>query len=51
MDYYSSLIYSAESDSKTLFRTVTRPLHRKEDKVFPTSSPAVDLANKFLHFF
>ena len=50
MDYYSSLIYSAESYSKTLFRTITR-VHRKADKRFPTSSSAVDLANKFIHFF
>ena len=51
MDYYSSLIYLAESDSKTLFRTITRLHHRKKDKRFPTSSSAVDLANKFVHFF
>ena len=51
MVYYSSLIYSAESDSKTLFRTITCRLHRKADKLFPTSSSAVDLANKFVHFF
>ena len=51
MDYYSGLIYSAESDSKTLFRTITRRLHRKADKLLPTSSSAVDLANKFVHFF
>ena len=51
MVYYSSLIYSAESDSKTLFRTITRLLHRKADKLFPTSSSAVDLANEFVHFF
>ena len=50
MDYYSSLIYSAESDSKTLFPTITRLLHRKADKLFPTSSSAVDLANKSVHF-
>ena len=50
MDYYSSLIYSAESDSKTLFCTITRLLYSKEDKLFPSSS-AVDLANKFVHFF
>ena len=40
MDYYSSLIYSAESDSKTLFRTITSLVHRKTDKHFPTSSSA-----------
>ena len=51
MVYYSSLIYSAESDSKTLFRTITRLPHWKADKLFPTSSSAVDLANKFVHFF
>ena len=51
MDYYSSLLYSAESDKKTLFRTITRVLHRKAGKHFPTSSSAVDLANKFIHFF
>ena len=51
MDYYSRLIYSAESDSKTLFRTITRLPHWKADKLFPTSSSAVDLANKFVHFF
>ena len=51
MDYYSSLIYPAESDSKTLFRTITRLLHRKAEKLFPVSSSAVDLANKFIHFF
>ena len=51
MDYYSSLIYSAESDSKTLFRTITRLLHSRADKLFPTSSSAVDLVNKFVHFF
>lgn len=51
MDYYSSLIYSAGSDSKTLFQTITRLLYRKADKLFPTSSSAVDLANNFVHFF
>ena len=51
MDYYCSLIYSAESDSKTLFRTITRLLHRKADRLFPTSSSTVDLADKFFHFF
>ena len=51
VDYYSSLIYSAESDSKTLFRTIIRLLHRKADKRFPSSSSSVDLANKFVHFF
>ena len=50
MDYYSGLFYSAESDSKTLFRTTTRPLHRIADKLFPTSSSAVNFANKFVHF-
>ena len=50
MDYYFSPIYSAESDSKTLFRTITHLLHRKADKLFPTSSSAVDLANKCVHF-
>ena len=49
--HYSGLFYSAESDSKTLFRTTTRPLHRIADKLFPTSSSAVNLANKFVHFF
>ena len=29
----------------------TRRLHRKADKPFATSSSAVDLANKFVHFF
>ena len=55
MDYYSSqnssLIYSAESDSKTPFRTIAHLLPRKADKLFPTSSSAVDLANEFVHFF
>ena len=51
MDYYCSLIYSAESDSKTLFRTITRLLHWKADRLFPTSSSTVDLADKFFHFF
>ena len=41
-DYYSSLIYSVESDSKTLFRTITRLLHGKADKPLTTSSSAVD---------
>ena len=35
MDYYSNLIYLAESDRKTLFRTITRLLHRKADKLLP----------------
>ena len=51
MDYYSSLVYTAESDSKTLFRTITRLLHRKTEKLFAISSSAFDLANKFVHFF
>ena len=51
MDYYSSLIYSAESDSKTLFCTITRLLPRKADRLFPTYSSTVDLANKCVHFF
>ena len=51
MDYHSSLIYLAESDSKTLFCTITRLLHRKADNLFPTYSSAVDLANKCVHFF
>ena len=48
---YSSLIYSTESDSKTLFRTITRLLQRKADKLFPASSSAVDLAKTFVYFF
>ena len=34
-----------------MFRTITRLLHRKADKLFPSSSSAVDLANKFFLFF
>ena len=48
---YSSLIYSTESDSKTLFRTITRLLQRKADKLFPASSSAVDLVKTFVYFF
>ena len=46
MDYFSSLLYSAESDS-----TITRVLQRKAYKRFPNNSSVVDLANKFIHFF
>ena len=51
MDYYSSLIYSAESDSKTLFAQLLVFLTGKQINFFPSSSSAVDLANKFVHFF
>ena len=50
--HYSSLTYSAERDSKTLFRTITRFLFtRKQINLFHTNSSAVDHANKFVHFF
>ena len=36
---------------QNLVCTITRLLHRKADKLFPTYSSAVDLANKCVHFF
>ena len=36
---------------QNLVCTITRLLHRKADKLFPTYSSAVDPANKCVHFF
>ena len=51
MDYYSSLIDDAGSDSKALFRNINRLLHRKPDKLYPSCTAASDLANNFANFF
>ena len=51
MDYYSSLIDDAGSDSKALFRNINRLLHRKPDKLYPSCTSASDLANNFANFF
>ena len=51
MDYYSSLIDDAGSDSKALFRNINRLLHRKPDKLYLSCTSASDLANNFANFF
>ena len=51
MDYYSSLIDDAVSDSKALFRNINRLLHRKSDKLYPSCTSASDLANNFANVF
>ncbi|XP_067030517.1 uncharacterized protein [Acropora muricata] len=51
MDYYSSLIDDAGSDSKALFRNINHLLHRKPDKLYPSCTSASDLANTFANFF
>ena len=51
MGYYSNLNLEAGKDSKALFRSVDRVLHRKAEKSFPTSCSAEDLANTFVTFF
>ena len=51
MDYYSSLIDDAGSDSKALFRNINRLLHRKPDRLYPSCTSASDLANNFANFF
>ena len=51
MNYFSKLITDAGSNSKDLFRSIDRLLHRTPEKKLPTSSSSVDLANDFVHFF
>ena len=51
MNYYSSLLDDAGSDSKALFRNINRLLHRKPDKLYPSCTSASGLANNFANFF
>ena len=51
MDYYSSLIDDAGSDSKALFHNINCLPHRKPDKLYPSCTSASDLANNFANFF
>ena len=51
MDYYSSLIDDAGSDSKALFRNINRLVDRKPDKLYPSCTLASDLTNNFANFF
>ena len=51
MEYYSSLVQDAGTDSGRLFQIVNRFLHRKPEKLYPAFDSSTRLANQFAHFF
>lgn len=51
MNFYSTLISYAGSNSKVLFETIDRFLHRKPEKRLPYCVSPAELANRFAIFF
>ena len=51
MEYYSSIVQEAGTDSRRLFQTVNCFLHRKPAKVYLASDSSSKLANQFAYFF
>ena len=51
MSYYASLINENKSDSKVLFNTIDRMLHRTPQNHFPSCGSPKELCDKFADFF
>ena len=51
MSYYASLINENKSDSKVLFNTIDRMLHRKPQNHYPSCGSPKELCDKFTDFF
>ena len=51
MEYYSSLVQDAGTDSGQVFQIINRLLHRKPEKLYPAFDSSTRLANQFAHFF
>ena len=51
MSYYASLINENKSDSKVLFNTIDRMLHRTPQNHYPSCGSPKELCNKFADFF
>ena len=49
--YYSNLIDSASNKQKELFQVVEKLLDKKDERVLPSHSDPVELANEFNHFY
>ena len=49
--YYSKLIDSASNKQKQLFQVVEKILDKKDERVLPTHTDPVQLANEFNHFY
>ena len=49
--YYSKLIDSASNKQKQLFQVVEKMLDKKDERVLPTHTDPVQLANEFNHFY
>ena len=51
MSYYASLINENKSDSKVLFNTIDRMLHRTPQNHYPSCGSPKELCDKFADFF
>ena len=51
MEYYSSLVQDAGTDSGRVFQIINRFLHRKPEKLYPAFDSSTRLANQFAYFF
>jgi hypothetical protein len=51
MEYYSSLVQDAGTDSRQVFQIINRFLHRKPKKLYPAFDSSTRLANHFAYFF
>ena len=51
MSYYASLINENKSDSKVLFNTIDRMLHRTPQNHYPSCGSVKELCDKFADFF
>ena len=51
MSYYVSLINENKSDSKVLFNTIDRMLHRTPQNHYPSCGSPKELCDKFADFF
>ena len=49
--YYSDLIDSASNKQKQLFQVVEKMLDKKDERVLPSHTDPVELANEFNHFY
>ena len=50
-NHYSNIIQENKGNQKILFNTISRLLHRKTEKCYPTAPSSEVLANRFADFF
>ena len=49
--YYNNLIKNASNEQKQLFKVVEKVLDKKEERVLPTHTDPVKLANEFNNYY